>query len=49
LLNKLVDEDVLSQIHIDAVAALAVAIVSPAEAYGFGSVSIEQIAKALRG
>lgn len=49
LLNALLTEGVLTQAQVDAVAELSMTLVSPAEANGFGAVSIEQIAKALRG
>jgi len=49
LLNGLLVQNIINQAQIDAVAALAVTLVSPAEVHGLGAVSIEQIAKALRG
>lgn len=48
LLNGLLVQAIINQAQVDAVAALAVTLVSPAEAHGLGTVSIEQIAKALR-
>ena len=48
LLNGLLVQNIINQAQVDAVAALAVTLVSPAEANGLGDVSIEQIAKALR-
>jgi hypothetical protein len=48
LLNGLLVQTIITQEQVDAVAALAVTLVSPAEANGLGAVSIEQIAKALR-
>lgn len=48
LLNGLLVQNIITQAQVDAVAVLAVTLVSPAEAHGLGAVSIEQIAKALR-
>lgn len=48
LLNGLLVQAIINQAQVDAVAALAVTLVSPAQAHGLGTVSIEQIARALR-
>lgn len=49
LLGSLVTEGLLTQAQADEVTALSDTVISPAEAAGLGHVSIEQIAKALRG
>lgn len=49
MIATLISEGIITQAQADSAMDLANAIVSPAKANGFNQVSIEQIAKALRG
>lgn len=49
MVATLVSEGIVTQAQADSAVALSQVVVSPAEANGLGHVSIEQIAKALRG